>query len=232
MKILRLIQVIIKQALNTNCSTSINFKILINTSDFAGVEDQPEIIEDDHPERPEHPEDTEPDEPPQAPIHHPQLQIRRDLHPSKPSTITSEMMEPHSFLGPYRKRQLDADRPNSAYSTTTTYSGGSSGRSTPPMNLRVHNFYQLAHAPQFMDNPNLLKPPDGQNPPPHLTSPHVMPMFMSQPPKIPDPGPSTSMDNQNVPSDLSMRKEEVHPPRPPQNPPKKTGFTIADIMGR
>lgn len=36
----------------------------------------------------------------------------------------------------------------------------------------------------------------------------------------------------SVASDLSMKKDELPPPRPPQNPPKKTGFTIEDIMRR
>ncbi|CAH0564140.1 unnamed protein product [Brassicogethes aeneus] len=185
---------------------------------FAGVEDQPDV--EDRSEASETSEVVI-----QPPVQHPQLQIRRDLHPttSKPSTMTSESMDNHPYLGPFRKRTLDQERPSTSYTgPSTSYS------STPPMNLRVHNFYQLPHTPQqFMEN-QILKPPDIPN--------NMLPIFMNPNHKMSDPGPSTSsssMESQSMPSDLSMKKEEVHPPRPPQNPPpKKTGFTIADIMGR
>lgn len=171
-----------------------------------GQEDQMDLLP---PERPETPKP-----------HHPQLQIRRDLHPprpsSKPSTITSASME-HSFLGPFRKRALGADHPLPS----------TSGKHTPPMNLRMHPPPpQLA--PQFLPQSILmppstsLKPPDLPPPPGHISS-RPGPSKIQQ---LEQPGPS------GMASDLSMKKDELPPPRPPQNPPKKTGFTIEDIMRR
>ncbi|KAJ8981004.1 hypothetical protein NQ317_014871 [Molorchus minor] len=165
------------------------------------------------------------------PVQMPQLQIRRDLHPpqSKPSTVTSENMEPN-FLGPFRKRTFDQDRPSSSPHSST------SRPYTPPMNLRVY------HPPSNMPPQNLsmnqtmpiglptvLKPPD--------TGTSMIfgpgPSILGHPKgSQPQPGPSCSS---NVASDLSMKKTEVPTVRPPptQAPkPRKTGFTIADIMGR
>lgn len=173
---------------------------------------QEELIQDTH------------DDAPEAPMpahHHPQLQIRRDLHAPpphpKPSTITSSV-EP-SFLGSFRKRALGADRPLPA----------PDGRRTPTLSLRMHH-QPPSHLPaQFMPQTVLMPPSTGLKPPdlpPPPQSRHPMP----GPSKIvmDASGPSTS----GMASDLSMKKNEAPPPRPPQNPPKKTGFTIEDIMRR
>ncbi|EFA09192.2 protein bowel [Tribolium castaneum] len=135
------------------------------------IDDEDELDEDPEidPGQEDRPE-TEPEPPP----HHPQLQIRRDLHQVKPSTVTSGALVEQNFLENFRKRHLEAERP--AY--------------PPHMKLR------------------LMQP-----------MPHLVPQMEA---------PGTS----NMASDLSMKKEEVPPPRPPPNPPKKTGFTIEDIMRR
>lgn len=162
-------------------------------------------------------------------LHHPQLQIRRDLLPvnTKPSTITSSAME-SSFLGPFRKRPLDADRPS-----TSMQHQSSGGRRSPPLTLRI----PLHHAPAphlsllshaIPRSPTVLKPPDISTQPNSSTG-----LLMTAPlggtSKI---NLDTSSNTNNMVSDLSMKKDELPPPRPPQNPPKKTGFTIEDIMRR
>lgn len=123
--------------------------------------------------------------------YHPVLQIRRDLQ-NKPSTVTSGVLEP-CYLGPFRKRHLDSDRP--IYME----------RQTPPlpMNLRMSS-HILGQSVQIAPPTNILKPPDCT------------------------PGCSKSNGDKspsNFPSDLSMKKQE-----PPKPPPKKTGFTIDEIM--
>nr|CAI5822808.1 unnamed protein product [Callosobruchus analis] len=170
-----------------------------------GQEDCPELIKDNEESLPE-----------RQPIHIPQLQIRRDLH-SKPATITSENQEPN-FLGPFRKRALDQDRPIPSYSRSLT----------PPMNLRMYHSPDIGpqNLSMSMSSSNVLKPPDTA--PSMIFGPAI-------------PGPSKSLQIQlgpscsNVASDLSMKKnneEASRPPPQPPRPPKKTGFTIADIMGR
>lgn len=115
--------------------------------------------------------DIEKTDPPPLP-HHPQLQIRRDLHPPPAATITSgALASEQQFLDNFRKRHLEA-----------TYS--------PQMKLRLMQTHHLSMPHQLKIEPNV------------------------------------------APSDLSMKKDELPPPRPPQNPPKKTGFTIEDIMRR
>ncbi|KAK9708811.1 Zinc finger, C2H2 type [Popillia japonica] len=164
-------------------------------------------------------------------IHHPQLQIRRDLlppPPPKPATITSGAMEP-PFLGPFRKRPHDDNRPSSSIQAAM------SGRHTPPLNLRIpmHHPPHLGMLHQGVPIPpsSILKPPDlipG-------TSGLLTTVSSLTGQKL-DSGPSC-----NMASDLSMKKEDLSqqpvlpppPPRPVQNPPpKKTGFTIEDIMRR
>ncbi|XP_060522042.1 protein bowel-like [Cylas formicarius] len=182
-----------------------------------GQEDCPDVIND-----PPEPVNIRP-----APSPMPQLQIRRDLL-AKPSTVTSKTME-HNFLGAFRKRGFDQDRPGCS---TNPFLGSARPRTpsyshqrpiTPPMNLRMNIHHQYP-APQNLSMvqtigippTNVLKPPDGS-------------------PMMGVPGPSKpSMGNvspSNIPSDLSMKKEEV-PAVAPRPPPKKTGFTIADIMSR
>jgi odd-skipped-like protein len=158
------------------------------------LEEDPEIDpgQEDRPEIECEKAEPVPEPPPQ---HHPQLQIRRDLHPVKSSTITSGALVEQKFLDNFRKRHLDADRP--------TY--------TPQMKLR------LMHQP----------------PMPHNLVPQSVPM----PPSTMKPSDvglkmEASVASSSVASDLSMKKDELPPPRPPQNPPKKTGFTIEDIMRR
>lgn len=173
-------------------------------------------------------EETKPN-PPQMP----QLQIRRDLHSphNKPATITSDNSETN-FLGPFRKRAFEHDRPNSNYLSGRTQ--------TPPVTQRIY------HAPSNILPQNLsmsssnihlnatlpvLKPPDTGS-------------SMSFGSAI--PGPSMTMSakrvqeqlsncGNNMVSDLSMKKSESavvkNPPIQAPKPPKKTGFTIADIMG-
>lgn len=168
-------------------------------------------------------------------VHHPQLQIRRDLLPppvnAKPSTITSSSME-SGFLGPFRKRALDADRPSTSMNIPASHQ---SGRRSPPLTLRIPVHHGppgghiglLSHA--IPRSPTVLKPPDITTQQNSTTG-----LLMTATPNI---LPSTSKINQdvntnNLVSDLSMKKDELPPPRPPQNPPKKTGFTIEDIMRR
>lgn len=174
-----------------------------------GQEDQPEIVE-----KPDHPEV----------IHHPQLQIRRDLLPLnlKPSTITSSAMET-SLLGPFRKRLLDADRPTTSISIAHQ-------RRSPPLTLRIpmHHAHSshlglLTQVPMSR-SPNILKPPDS-------TTSTSSGLLMTAPIVIAGTSKMDTNTN-NLVSDLSMKKDTLPPPRPPQNPPKKTGFTIEDIMRR
>ncbi|XP_025835918.1 protein bowel [Agrilus planipennis] len=206
-------------------------------------------------------------------VHHPQLQIRRDLHPPqiKPSTITSGSLEPY-YLGPYRKRTLDSDRPDRP--STSTFS---SGRHSPSLGLRMpqihlqppghlHPSHSMGLMPQNVPIPashNILKPPDVQSgnslgnssqmtfiPNAHMASTHISvgpecskqflssSGFLSANPGVSKmsavvPSGSSCNTGNNMPSDLSMKKDDLPLPRPPQNPPtKKTGFTIEDIMRR
>lgn len=165
-----------------------------------------------------------------SPDHHhqPQLQIRRDLLPTpKPATITSGAMEA-GFLGPFRKRPHDDVRPSTS---------SLSGRHSPPLSLRIpmhHPPPHLGMLPQGVPIPStsILKPPDlipG-------TSGLLTTVSSLTGQKI-DIGPNCN----NMASDLSMKKDDLQqapqPPPPPlrpvQNPPpKKTGFTIEDIMRR
>lgn len=154
--------------------------------------------------------------------HHPQLQIRRDLlpPPPKPATITSGAME-STFLGPFRKRPHDDGRLSS-----TSMPPPMSGRHSPPLGLRIpmHHPPHLGMLPQGVPIPptSILKPPDlipG-------TSGLLTTVSSLTGQKL-DGGSSCN----NVASDLSMKKDDLPPPRPIQNPPKK-GFTIEDIMRR
>ncbi|KAL1494396.1 hypothetical protein ABEB36_010001 [Hypothenemus hampei] len=180
-------------------------------------EDDPEIDpgQEDCPEI--HNETMDQEAPPMNNSTHPQLQIRRDLL-ARPSTITSKTIE-SNFLGPFRKRAFDQDRPTFMGSsprprTPSTYH---SRPLSPPMTLRMginHSGY-----PQNLCVP-LNKPP---------SEGYSMPSTSKQ-----------QNDGQvspgSTPSDLSMKKSEEignGPGAPsPRPPPKKTGFTIADIMGR
>ncbi|CAH1970574.1 unnamed protein product [Acanthoscelides obtectus] len=168
-----------------------------------GQEDCAEIIKDSEESLPE-----------SQPIHMPQLHIRRDLH-SKPSTITCDNQEPN-FLGSFRKRALDQDRPTPSYSRSHT----------PPMNLRMYHPPDVGPQNLSMSSSSVHKPPDA--PPSMIFGPAIP--GSSKGLQI-QPGPSCS----NVASDLSMKKNNEEAPKPPPQPPrppKKTGFTIADIMGR
>ncbi|XP_072375390.1 uncharacterized protein [Diabrotica undecimpunctata] len=152
----------------------------------------------------------------------PQLQIRRDLHHpphSKPSTITSEPIEPNFLHSSSRKRHFDQDRPSSSFTHSTMRP------MTPPMNLRAYHPGIRGNPGIIMSSPAVLKPPDTG------TSVIFGPGMSGIPKAIPEPNSSA---NNNVASDLSMKKSEAPPqPPPPQNPPPRmTGFTIADIMGR
>ncbi|XP_072394218.1 uncharacterized protein [Diabrotica undecimpunctata] len=152
----------------------------------------------------------------------PQLQIRRDLHHpphSKPSTITSEPIEPNFLHSSSRKRHFDQDRPSSSFTHSTMRP------MTPPMNLRAYHPGIRGNPGIIMSPPAVLKPPDTG------TSVIFGPGMSGIPKAIPEPNSSA---NNNVASDLSMKKSEAPPqPPPPQNPPPRmTGFTIADIMGR
>ncbi|XP_045475900.1 protein bowel-like [Harmonia axyridis] len=190
-----------------------------------GVEDQPTSLINDKLE--------EPQEPP--PIYHPQLQIRRDLHHAaaqmKPSTITSGSLEP-AYLGAFRKRLLDADRPRLMDGDRFPPSSYANERPTPPMNLRmppsIHSSIMVSsmspmppmhHVPP----PSVLKPPDNHVVPSGSGVSRIKSDVVSEP------------EISNLPSDLSMKRQDVvqQPPQPrPQPPPKRTGFTIEDIMRR
>lgn len=156
--------------------------------------------------------DPEPD-PHHIPL--PQLQIRRDLHHAptlKPSTITSEAPEPNFLLTASRKRHFDQDRPT--FNAMRPLS--------PPMNLRAYHPGIRGNSVVHMG----LKPPDTGTSimfRPGITGTVKM--------GHQDLSPGGSNSN-NVASDLSMKKIEPPQPPPPQNPPRMTGFTIADIMGR
>lgn len=188
-----------------------------------GQEDCVEILKES--------EEVKPNPPQQQQIQMPQLQIRRDLHSPhhKPATITSDNIEPN-FLGPFRKRTFDHDRPTTSYSNT-------SRPQTPPMNLRMYhpppqNLSMSTTNIHLNAAPPILKPPD-------TGSSMIFGAGI--------PGPSmTTMSTKNlqevnkncsnnVASDLSLKKSESPLVRPPPvqapRPPKKTGFTIADIMG-
>lgn len=189
----------------------------------------------DDPDLDEEPEiDPGQEENPDREPHHPQLQIRRDLHHPhvKTATITSGAME-LGFLGPFRKRQLDTDRPSTS----------SGGRHTPPLSLRMAPMH-LPPPPSHMmpqsvpipPSPPVLKPPDTgllqlSVPLQQPSSAHISSLPRSNLRAI-ALAPSQSPSSNNYVSDLSMKKDELPPPRPPQNPPKKTGFTIEDIMRR
>ncbi|XP_023018598.2 LOW QUALITY PROTEIN: uncharacterized protein [Leptinotarsa decemlineata] len=157
-------------------------------------------------------------------IHVPQLQIRRDLHSTlqqKPSTITGETMQ-SSFFGSFRKRSFDQDRPSSIYSSIRAQ--------TPPMNLRMYHSSSLTSQNLRMNremHPSpVLKPPDCE-------SSMIFGSVMQNSPKIIQEQNIASCSN--MASDLSIKKNEdplIRPPSRPPKPPKKTGFTIADIMGR
>ncbi|KAK4874153.1 hypothetical protein RN001_013513 [Aquatica leii] len=172
--------------------------------------DDPEL--DDEPEIDPGQEEN-PDEAP-----HPQVQIRRDLH-AKPSTVTSGTLE-MTFMSPYRKR-LDSERQSTGRQTPM-------GLRIPPMHLPPpHLISQSVPMPAV---PPILKPPDHT---PHVlnVAPSTAHMSSSIHKYNCDPGPSTNSNN--FASDLSMKKNDLPPPRPPQNPPpRKTGFTIEDIMRR
>ncbi|XP_076257499.1 uncharacterized protein LOC143194722 isoform X2 [Rhynchophorus ferrugineus] len=179
-----------------------------------------------------------------APSPLPQLQIRRDLL-AKPSTITSKSMEP-SFLGPFRKRGFDQDRPSCSPGflgsprprTPSSYTH--SRPLSPPMSLRMG---VMGHVhPQYAQNLSLpvqnvtlpptastiLKPPDGSG---SFAGPMPNAGGLLATAGASKPSSSSGQISPNsMPSDLSMKKVEAPPPVRP--PPKKTGFTIADIMGR
>ncbi|XP_022900879.1 protein bowel-like [Onthophagus taurus] len=184
--------------------------------------------------------------------HHPQLQIRRDLLASpKPSTITSTItsgvLEPQ-YLGVYRKRSYDGERPSSSSNISTLgrrtpLSLNLSGRHSPPLNLIINTMHhQMNHQQSILQSQNLnsiLKPPD-------LLIPNSSGLLTTV------NNLNLSGLNQNIVADLSMKKEESlqHRNQNVQNlqqnhgsnnnnnnsnhnpPPKKSGFTIADIMGR
>ncbi|KAJ8960682.1 hypothetical protein NQ314_006040 [Rhamnusium bicolor] len=152
-----------------------------------GQEDCPDVLKDSEDILPE----------PQS-VQMPQLQIRRDLHPpqQKSCTITSETMVPN-FLGPFRKRTLDQERPPVSYN--------SSRPPTPPMNLRMYHHSSNMPPQNLTVGQNmsisasaLLKPPDTG------TSMIFGPGF---------PGTSKTILAQsgsncsNVASDLSMKKK-------------------------
>lgn len=192
-----------------------------------GQEDQPSTVINDKVEE-------QPSEPIRSPpIYHPQLQIRRDLHHStlmKPSTITSGSLE-LPYLGTYRKRLLDSDRPRMIDGDRFPPSY-SNDRPTPPMNLRM----PLNMQSSMMVPPMTSMPPMHHVPPPSVLKPpdnHVVPSCSNVSRMKSDGG--GDLENSNLPSDLSMKRQEVvqPPPQPrPQPPPKRTGFTIEDIMRR
>ncbi|KAJ8914214.1 hypothetical protein NQ315_002841 [Exocentrus adspersus] len=193
-------------------------------NDEDGIDEDPEI-DPGQEDCPDVLNDSEEIIPEPQPIQMPQLQIRRDLHhpQQKTCTITSESME-SNFLGPFRKRTLNQERPSSAYNLSRSH--------TPPMNLRMYHHtpsmppqsLSMSHTMSINPGP-VLKPPD-------TGTSMIFGSVISGSSKISQclPGPSSN----NVASDLSMKKNEDVPVRPPPQPPrpKKTGFTIADIMGR
>ncbi|KAK9885407.1 hypothetical protein WA026_010903 [Henosepilachna vigintioctopunctata] len=191
-----------------------------------GQEDQPNLISD----KIEEPHELPPT--PTPPAYHPQLQIRRDLHHTfmmKSSTITSSI-EP-TYLGTFRKRHADADRPRMMDGDRPLLSPYSSDRQTPPMNLRIppslHSSVMVStismHHAMSIPPPSALKPPD------ILSLPGCSGISKVK-------HSASDIEQSNLPSDLSMKRPEVSQqlpqPKPPSNPPKKTGFTIEDIMRR
>ncbi|KAG5876030.1 hypothetical protein JTB14_018317 [Gonioctena quinquepunctata] len=157
-------------------------------------------------------------------LHVPQLQIRRDLHSAsqqKPSTVTGGTMEPNNFLGAFRKRALDQDRPIPIYRPQT-----------PPMNLRMYHPSSISSQNIRMNRELQIGPPPVLKPPDTGSSMMFGSMMQASPKMAHEQNvPSCS----NMASDLSMKKNEepmVRPPSRPPKPQKKTGFTIADIMGR
>lgn len=166
----------------------------------------------------------------------PQLQIRRDLL-AKPSTITSTTTKPlePTFLGTFRKRAFDQDRPSCSPGLMgrtplgsprprTPSSYGHSRPLSPPMTLRMgmsHSPYHQTLTMNSMQPGGMLKPPDGSS-----GGMMCMPGTSKQ---------AGQVSPNSTPSDLSMKKVDHGggaPPAPARLPPKKTGFTIADIMGR
>lgn len=164
--------------------------------------------------------------------HHPQLQIRRDLHQLKQpissatATITSNSQEP-TFLGTFRRRiQEPPDIRHSPNIPNILSAPNTSGRRSPIPMMVIH--------PTNMSNHSLKN--NGLD----------MNMTISS---LREEGPSSSCGN-----DLSMKKDlpststctnapstssstpmgvNLLPVRPPPtNPPKKTGFSIEDIMRR
>ncbi|CAH1135855.1 unnamed protein product [Ceutorhynchus assimilis] len=167
-----------------------------------GQEDCPEVLNELDQEVPIRP----------SPSPLPQLQIRRDLL-AKPSTITSKTLEP-TFLGSFRKRTFDQDRPgcsatfmNSPMASPRprTPSYAHSRPLSPPMTLRMNIMNHPPYAQSLSMPAGVLKPPDG---------------FQG----------NGQVSPNSTPSDLSMKKVDNVPVQ--RAPPKKTGFTIADIMGR
>ncbi|XP_050311041.1 protein bowel-like [Anthonomus grandis grandis] len=145
-----------------------------------------------------------------------QIQIRRDLL-AKPCTVTSSGNHSH-FLSPFRKRHFDQERPGASFLRSPrprTPSSYTHRPLSPPMTLRVPYA-----APYSVGGAS--KPPDG---------------YLGAGGKQLGGGGQVSPNS--TPSDLSMKKATGHVGGPPrqqqqqqQQQQKKTGFTIADIMGR
>ncbi|KAF5270695.1 hypothetical protein FQA39_LY01433 [Lamprigera yunnana] len=173
------------------------------------LEDEPEIDpgQEDNPE-------TEPT--------HPQLQIRRDLHHPKPPIVNTLEM---GFSSPFRKRIENERQPIGERQTST-------------VNLRIAPMH-LPPPPHIISQsipippaPSILKPSD--HPPLHVLNvpPTTAHMSSTIHKYSLESTPGTSTGSNNFASDLSMKKNDLPPSRPPQNPPRKTGFTIEDIMRR
>lgn len=163
----------------------------------------------------------------------PMLHVRRDLHhKSSNATITSNVLEhPPSFLGsmPIRKRPIGPD-----------------GEPHPIIGRYSHH---ITHHPLSLTKPHtLLKPPDDLILPTIIPSePNIEPLVLHQtlpPPPPPNssilspslPLPQIGLLSNPQPSTSSsvpqQQQQSIHQPPPQPQPPRKTGFSIEEIMRR
>ena len=182
----------------------------------------------------------------------PTLHVRRDLHHkmnilSRSSTITSGLMEPGaSYLSsiPIRKRPIGPDgEPHPIISRNII----SSHIMAPGLGLRHH--HQLLKPPDELIKPS-LPPPDTNtpllspasstsssmmSPRSHISSPSLQ---LPPPPQATVPPVPINLANlSNIPTNLVLPNglppgQQPQQPNPTQSTPRKTGFSIEDIMRR
>lgn len=169
----------------------------------------------------------------QQSTHHPQLQIRRDLHQLKQpissvtATITSNSQEP-TFLGTFRRRiQEPPDIRHSPNIPNILSAPSTSGRRSPIPMMVIH--------PTNMSTNHSLKN-------------NCLEMNMATSSSREDDPISSCGNDLSMKKDISATPTSTNTPStssaipmgvnllpvrpPPANPPKKTGFSIEDIMRR